>query len=571
MRARLLPFFTLLLALALLAACGGRDAPAPTATAPAAPEPTVAVAEPLTVPIALPPEGREGYPWWNETVWYEIFVRSFYDSDGDGVGDLRGVIEKLDYLNDGDPATTDDLGVTGIWLMPIAESPSYHGYDVVDYRAVDEEYGTAEDFKALMEAAHARGIRVIVDLVLNHTSSQHPWFEAARDGDPEYVAWYRFVEGERPVQFAPWGGSNIWHPAGDDRYYYGIFWSEMPDLNYENPAVSEEAYDISRFWLEEMGADGFRLDAIRHLFESGRQVENTPETHAWLADYHAYVKSVAPDGFVIGEVWSDTDKVVPYLENDELDSAFEFFTADALLNAASSENAGPVRIAFGLNHRLYPPLEYATFLANHDQNRTFSVLNRDMNHARTAAAMLLTAPGIPFLYYGEEVAMQGRKPDEDIRLPMPWNGEAAGGFTTGTPWRTLPPDHEENNVAAMADDPDSLLSHYRRLIALRNAHPALRVGAYTVLDSSTSRIFPFLRQSEEESLLVIHNLSGEPVSGYGLTLKDAPLALAEGPAPELLHGLTVEPPTLDGEGRFRDYTPIPTLEPYTSYVIQLRP
>lgn len=573
----------------LLAACSGRESPRPTASSVPpgeSPRATESNAPPSDAgngtvafsvnegPISLPPTGTDGYPWWNDTVWYEIFVRSFYDSDGDGIGDLNGITTMLDYLNDGDPATTDDLGVTGIWLMPIAESPSYHGYDVVDYRAIERDYGTADDFKRLIEEAHKRGIRVIVDLVLNHTSSQHPWFKAALDGDPKYVNWYRFVEGEQPVQFAPWGGDNIWHPAGANRYYYGIFWSEMPDLNYENPDVQAEMYDVTRFWLEEMGVDGFRLDAIRHLIEVERQVENTAETHTWLKEYHDYVKNIAPDAFIVGEVWSDTDKVVPYLANDELDSAFEFLTADSLLNAAASENAGPVRIAFGLDNNLYPPLEYATFLANHDQNRTFSVLAQDMNHARTAAAMLLTGPGIPFIYYGEEVAMQGRKPDEDIRLPFPWTGDENGGFTTGEPWRALPRKYEDNNVAAMMGDPASLLSYYQQLIALRNNHSALRVGDYIVLKSSTSDILPFIRQSEDETLLVIHNLTGKPISDYSLewpggipinTTRDAF-------AGDLMAGIGGgDMNAIQSGGPVADYQPLDTLEPYTTYVLQMRP
>ncbi len=545
---------------------------APTATAEPEPTPTaepVAQAVPVS-PIALPPEGTDGFPWWNDTVWYEIFVRSYHDSDGDGVGDLQGLIQKLDYLNDGDPATTTDLGVTGLWLMPVAESPSYHGYDVVDYYAIDEEYGTEEDFKQLMEEAHRRGIRVIVDMVLNHTSSAHPWFQAARAGDPAFVEWYRFIEGEKPRQSAPWGGGgSAWHEAGANRYYYGVFWSEMPDLNYENPEVTAEAQAISRFWLEELGADGFRLDGIRLLIEGERLQENTEQTHSWLKAYQSFLDSVRPDAFAIGEVWTTTDKVVPYLTNDELDSAFEFSTATAMLAAARDGNAGPIRIAHSLDVKFYPPNEYATFLTNHDQDRVASVL-RDMDKLRVAASMLLTGPGVPFLYYGEEVAMTGRKPDEDIRKPMPWNGEAGGGFTEGRPWRALPEGYEENNVAAMLEDPESLLSHYRRLIALRNEHEALRIGEHMKINSSTSAVYPFVRQSDEETLIVLINLTEEAISGYELELDAGSIELSDAPT-ELLHGVTAAAPTLDEAGSFAGYTPIETLEPYTTYVIQLRP
>ncbi|MDQ4078778.1 MAG: alpha-amylase family glycosyl hydrolase [Chloroflexota bacterium] len=521
-------------------------------------------------PIDLPPQGTDGFPWWNDTVWYEIFVRSFYDSDGDGVGDLQGIIQKLDYLNDGDPLTRDDLGVTGIWLMPIFESPSYHGYDVVDYYEVDEEYGTREDFRELMEEAHARGIRVIIDMVLNHTSAEHPWFEAALVGDPEYEDWYRFVEGEQPRQFAPWGGGNIWHPAGEDRYYYALYWEGMPDLNYRNEEVTEQMYDVTRFWLEEMGVDGFRLDGVAHLVEDERQVKNTEETHEWLAAYHAFVRELNPDAVLVGEVWYPTNEIAPYIVDDEVDLAFEFTTATNIIAAANTNTAGPVRIGYGLAKNLYPPLQYAPFLTNHDIDRIFSQLDGNMGEMRVAAAILLTGPGVPFLYYGEEVAMTGTKPDEDIRLPFPWTAGPNGGFTEGEPWRPLPAEYEEHNVEEMNADPDSLLNYYRSLIHLRNDHEALRIGEYFVLDSSSSDIFSFIRQSSNETLLIIHNLTSEPIEEYELEL-DEGILVEEGVPPELLHGDLVTPLEGSDEAALADYMPIETLEPYTSYVIQLRP
>ncbi len=207
-------------------------------------------------------------------MFYEVFVRSFADSDGDGIGDLRGLTDRLDYLNDGDPSTNDDLGVTGLWLMPIAGSPSYHGYDVTDYEAVEPDYGTAEDFRAFMAAAHERGIAVIVDLVLNHTSIDHPWFQDARTPGSEHDDWY--VWSTTGVPFAGPGGRRIWHKDGD-RWYYGFFWEGMPDLNVANPEVEAALDDVARFWLEDMGVDGFRLDAARHLIEDGDKTENSAE------------------------------------------------------------------------------------------------------------------------------------------------------------------------------------------------------------------------------------------------------------------------------------------------------
>ncbi|MGB0346259.1 MAG: alpha-amylase family glycosyl hydrolase, partial [Balneolaceae bacterium] len=204
--------------------------------------------------------------WWNEVVWYEIFVRSFYDSDGDGIGDFNGLTEKLDYLNDGDPNTDTDLGIGGIWLMPIHPSPSYHGYDVTDYRAINPDYGSMEDFKNFIVAANERGIKVIIDYVMNHTSTEHPWFQASAAGDSHFRDFYRWEE-SKPNYNGPWG-QTVWHQRNGD-YYYGLFWGGMPDLNYENPAVKDSMFAISDFWIEEIGIDGFRQDAVLYIDEDG--------------------------------------------------------------------------------------------------------------------------------------------------------------------------------------------------------------------------------------------------------------------------------------------------------------
>lgn len=544
------------------------EPPAPTEEPTATPVQDAEGPTPVS-PITLPPEGTDGYDWWNDTAWYEVFVRSFYDSDGDGAGDLQGVIQKLDYLNDGDPATTTDLGVTGIWLMPIMESPSYHGYDVVDYYAVDEEYGTEADFRQLMDEAHARGIRVIVDMVLNHTSSEHPWFEAAREGGSEFDDWYVFAEGEQPTQTAPWGGANIWYPAqpGEDRYYYGIFWSEMPDLNYRNEDVTAEMQSVTRFWMEEMGADGFRLDAIRHLIEDGSIVENSDQTHEWLQGFHDFYKGIDEDIVMVGEVWSAAPRVVPYI-GDEIDVAFDFDVALNILGAVQSRRASRIQDAYEQSVELFPAHQYAPFLANHDQNRAFSQLGENMAAMKMAASILLTGPGTPFIYYGEEVGMTGVKPDEDIRKPFPWNGEANGGFTEANrPWRDLPEGYEERNVAAMNDDPDSLLNHYRRLIHLRNDHEALRIGDYLAVEASDRAVYAFVRQSNDETLLVIHNLNDDPVSDYTLALPEG-VQMADSAPLDLFGEAEIEAPT--GEA-MTDYTPVTELDGQSTYVIQLRP
>ena len=504
-------------------------------------------------------------PWWNDTVFYEVFVRSFADSDADGVGDLNGLIDRLDYLNDGDPTTTDDLGVTGLWLMPIMESPSYHGYDVVDYFKVDEEYGTEEDFRRLIEEAQARGIRVVVDLVLNHTGRDHPWFQQSQDPDSDKRDWYVWSD-ESPGYRGPWG-QQVWHRSDDD-YYYAVFWEGMPDLNYNNPEVTEAAYEAARFWLEDMGVDGFRLDAIKHMVEDGRLQENTPATHDWMESFYTFYKDVNPDAFTVGEAWTGTRQVLEYT-GDEVDVAFQFDLAEDNLNA-SREGIGSL---FTKEMKAvvdnYPPGQYATFLTNHDQNRVMSQLREDEQAAKVAASLLLTSPGVPFIYYGEEIGMMGVKPDEDIRLPMQWSGENGGaGFTDGTPWRPPYEDYQERNVAVQDQDPDSLLSHYRALIQLRNEHESLRTGGWILVESDPGRLIAFLRHSDDETLLVLINPSRKTVDDYSLTLESGPLS-SETEA-TLLFGEGI--PTaaeLNQAGGFTNYKPLDTLPAQSTFIIAL--
>jgi glycosidase len=508
---RLLPL--LLLA---LGATGCRSAGEPVAPG------AVPAAEASPASPARPVAGTAPEPgWWDGRVFYEIFVRSFADSTSgplanDGIGDLQGLIERLDYLNDGDPATTSDLGVTGIWLMPINPSPSYHGYDVTDYYGINPQYGTMEDFRHFLAEAHRRGIRVVTDLVLNHSSSQHPWFEAALRGDPAYRDWYIFVPpGEVPTARGPWN-QQVWQEKSG-QHYYGIFWSGMPDLNYRNPAVTAEAYRIAEFWLRDVGVDGFRLDAVRHLIEDGDVMNDTPETVAWLQGFRSRVKQVAPGAMLVGEVWTNTDTVSEYLRAGALDLAFEFDLAGAILDAAKSGTGIKLAYTLGNVAASYPDRSYATMITNHDQNRVASELREDPRRLRLAATLLLTAPGVPFLYYGEEIGQIGAKPDEMIRNPMPWTGGPNGGFTAAAaPWEPLQPGHERRNVAAQDADPDSLLNHYRRLVRLRQAELALAVGAIRVLDTGRDDVLAYERTAGDRRLVVMANLSDGDIRDFRL-------------------------------------------------------
>ena len=536
------------LLLLLLTACGAADSNA-------------------VQPVTGLPEGTDGYAWWNDTVFYQIFVRSFYDSNGDGIGDFDGIIEKLDYLNDGDPRTTTDLGITGLWLMPINPSTSYHGYDVTDYYAVHPDFGTLEDFRRLIEACHARGIRVIIDMVFNHTSVEHPWFQEARDNpDSDRRDWYIWAE-EDPNYRGPWN-QEVWYPTVSG-YYYAVFWSGMPDLNYTNPEVTAEMEHVSRFWLDDVGVDGFRLDAARHLIEDGQEQENTDATHAWWKNFRAIYKAINPDALTVGEIWTTNYAVVGYVKGDELDLAFNFDLASAILSYVGSRDAENMAASLRRSFDLFPQGTYATFITNHDQERTMSAFFKDIDLARLASSVLFTGPGVPFIYYGEEIGMTGTKPDPNLRTPMQWSAEHAAGFTTGAAWGSVNRNYTEVNVAAQAEDPNSLLSYYRTLIHLRNNHAALRVGEFTLLNTTHDSVLAFLRHSREETLLVMINLGEEAAAQVSLSVNRSPLAgsyrgmtlLGEGEIADLAVADT---------GGFTEYIPLYEIPANGTLVIQLQ-
>ncbi len=462
--------------------------------------------------------------WWQDAVFYELFVRSFADSKAgplanDGVGDFRGLIERLDYLNDGDPKTTDDLGITALWLMPITESPSYHGYDTTDYRTIDREYGTNADFLEFVNACRKRGIRVTIDLVLNHCSNRHPWFQAAANGDPSKRNWFIWHE-DHPGWRGPWNQS-VWHrsPGSASGFYYGLFWHGMPDFDYEHEPVTSAMFDVISYWLTDMRIDGFRLDAIRHLIEDGQIQENTPATHAWLKRFFNHTKSVKADAMSVGEVWASSEDVSRYV-GDQMDVAFEFSLSDALLDAIRKQDARRFTDTMTNVQKLYPLGMYATFLRNHDQPRVLHVLNGDREAAMLAAAIQFALPGVPYIYYGEEIGMTADKPDPQIRTPLPWTGGEHGGFSTTTPWIDLKPDYKTVNIAAQTDDPTSMLNHYRRLVRARLSHKALRTGAYVPLKTSDPRVLAFMRQHKDESILCLFNLSKATIADIQLAIGD---------------------------------------------------
>jgi glycosidase len=505
--------------------------------------------------------------WWNDAIFYEIFVRSFYDSNGDGIGDIKGLIQKLDYLNDGNPATRSDLGVTGIWLMPISESPSYHGYDVTDYRSIERDYGTLADFHALIDSAHVRGIKVIIDFVMNHSSSQHPWFvSSASSPGTTYRNWYIWRD-TNPGYLGPWG-QQVWH-LRNGAYYFGLFTSSMPDLNYANDAVKNEMFEAAKFWLETMKVDGFRLDAIKHLFEAGPVMENVPATFEFLKTFRQFYKNVQPAAMAVGEVWSSTSDIAPYSDGTKVDFCFEFPLATAIINAVNAGQPNAVKNQMQTILQSYPALQYAPFLTNHDQDRVFGAFGQNVAKMKLAAAIYLTLPGIPFMYYGEEIGMIGSGDDRNKRTPMQWSAEANAGFTTGRPWYAINGNYPAFNVKDMQEDNASLWQWYRSLISVRNAQEALRRGDYVSVSSDRSDLYAFARRTNNEILVVLHNLFNQNLGNPALTLGASNLSAGLHAVREILSGKAVGTVLLDNAGGFTNWRPVMDLPAQSTIILRI--
>jgi glycosidase len=437
---------------------------------------------------------------------------------------------------------------------------------VTDYYAVNPDYGTMEDFKRLLEEAHKRDIKIIIDFVMNHSSTKHPWFQQALTPGSPYHDWYVWSETD-PGTLGPWG-AQAWYRASNGLYYYAIFWDQMPDLNYENPAVREEFKKITSFWLEEVGIDGFRLDAVRYVVE-GDQLADSKANHAFLEEWGQYYRSLNPQAFSVGEAWTDNGNVKKYTDtNRDLDSAFNFDLSQAMFKL-NEGNTTSLRFVLQTTIRDFPDQDNANFITNHDMPRVMNQLGADKEQrAKLAAGILLTAPGIPFIYYGEEIGMSGTKPDELIRTPMQWDASTGAGFTSGKPWQAVNADYTTVNVASQTGASDSQLEHYRALTQLRNTHSALRVGKTYVAESNSNKILSYLRASSDETLLVLINIDDEPLSGYNLDLSLGPLS-GQYTAASLLEASTINPLTANDKGGFDDYIPLAELPPYSIFVIKI--
>jgi glycosidase len=395
--------------------------------------------------------------------------------------------------------------------MPIHPSPSYHGYDVADYRGVNPEYGTLDDFQVLLDEAHALNIRVIIDFIPNHSAATHPWFMAAAAGDPAYRDYY--VWSDDPPDWRGTRGGSAWHVGPDGSSYLGLFSGGMPDLNLRNPAVRREIEEVARYWLD-IGVDGFRIDAIQHIVESENgAISNTPETYQWVGEFQSFVRRIAPDALLVGETWTEMPAIVRYHEEAGLAMSFDYPLWREVLSALQSRSAADLAFTVAQEESLYPATAWrGTFIGNHDQTRVatlFSLPRRDERRLKLAASLLLTLPGTPFIYYGEEIGMADGPGGGDLakRLPMRWDAGDDFGFSDVPTWAEPGAAVAGLSVAEQREDPDSLWWHYRRLISARRIHPALSSGSTTVIDAGDRAVLAMLRQADGERLLVLANLA----------------------------------------------------------------
>jgi maltose alpha-D-glucosyltransferase/alpha-amylase len=486
--------------------------------------------------------------WFKTAVFYEIHIRGFFDASGDGSGDFRGLTEKLDYLQ--------WLGVDCIWLLPFYRSPLRDGgYDIADFTDVNPEYGAVDDVKEFIDAAHARRIRVIADLVMNHTSSDHPWFQDARlDPNSPKRDWYVWSDSDdrypdARIIFTDTESSNwTWDPAAG-QYFWHRFFSHQPDLNYDNPEVQDAMLDVLRFWLD-LGLDGFRLDAVPYLFErDATNGENLPETHEYLKRVRREIDENYPDRVLLAEANQWPADVVEYFgAGDECHMAFHFPVMPRMFMAVRREEAAPIYEILAQTPAIPDNCQWGLFLRNHDEltlemvtdeerdymyaeyakdprmklnlgirRRLAPLLDNGRDEIELMTAILFSLPGSPVLYYGDEIAMGDNVflGDRDgVRTPMQWTGDRNGGFSRADFAQLYAPPlmdpvygYQAVNVEAQLRISTSLLRWLRRFIAMRKEHPVFGFGTYEPIETSNRRVFAHLRRWEDDLVLCVHNLA----------------------------------------------------------------
>ena len=486
--------------------------------------------------------------WYKNAIFYEVYPRAFRDSNADGHGDLPGLISKLDYLN--------DLGVDCLWLMPIYPSPlKDDGYDIADYCAILPEYGSIEDFRTLLTEAHRLGIRVITDLVLNHTSDQHPWFQASRsDPHSPYREFYVWSDSDKNyaqarIIFVDTQKTNWTWDEKAGQYYWHRFYPSQPDLNFDNPQVQEAMLNVVKFWLE-LGVDGFRVDAVPYLFErEGTNCENLPETHAYLKQLRTYVDDNFPGRVLLCEANQWPEDVRPYFgDSDEFQMGFHFPLMPRLYMALKRSDYSPLKWVLENTPPIPDQCQWCIFLRNHDEltlemvteeerqwmwqeyapatrmrlnlgirRRLAPLLDNDRRKIELLYSLLFTLPGSPVIYYGDEIGMGDNiyLPDRNgVRTPMQWENSPAAGFSSVDPQEFYAPviqgdeyGPQRTNVEAQIRDPDSLWNRIRRMIAIRRSYPCFGSGTLSWIETGTVSVAGYWRVYQRKCALFLHNLS----------------------------------------------------------------
>ncbi len=507
-----------------------------------------------TTQLATPAPGLSDDPdWYRTAVFYEVMLRCFADSTGAGSGDLRGLIERLDYLQ--------WLGVDCLWLPPFYPSPLRDGgYDVSDYTSIATQYGTVQDFAELIEAAHSRGMRLVIDLVMNHTSDAHPWFQASRS-DPEgpYGDFYVWNDDttryeDARIIFVDTETSNWTFDPVRRQYFWHRFFSHQPDLNFENPYVRDAMKDVARFWLR-MGVDGFRLDAVPYLFEEeGTNCENLPRTHAYLREMRAMVDAEFPGRIMLAEANQWPEDVVAYYgtpEEPECHLCFHFPVMPRIFYSMKDQRAAPIVDILADTPAISGGAQWSTFLRNHDEltlemvsteerasmygwyapdprmranvgirRRLAPLLDNSRAEIELAHALLLSLPGSPCLYYGDEIGMGDNiwLPDRDaVRTPMQWTPDRNAGFSTADPGKLYLPviqslvhTYAAINVESQLAQTTSLLHWVRGMLAIRRKHPVFGTGEFVALECDNESVLAYLRRSPTETVLCVANLAATP-------------------------------------------------------------
>ncbi|MFU2508509.1 alpha-amylase family glycosyl hydrolase [Pseudoalteromonas sp. ASV78] len=491
-------------------------------------------------------------PWWQSAIFYQIWPRSFYDSDGDGHGDFNGMTKKLPYLQ--------ELGVNALWLTPMFEAPSYHGYDFTEFYQVESDYGSMAEFEAFIKAADDKGMKVILDLVINHISSEHPWFKRSANGERPYSDYFVWRD-DLPKAGSGWGHAwsdndkpdAVWHWSETrQQYYYGAFGASQPDLNLRHPDVIAEMEKMAKFWLDK-GVAGFRLDAVRFAMESGGNAQaDTDETIAYWQHFNQYVKSVDPDAYLVGEAWADIPIAARYYGDGKgLDQGFDFEVGYKILGLLKPDASGEAQFGTmqsnqqknavdanvlkqNLQQRIdsSAPLDFfAPFLTNHDQERVAYQLTEHDDKAKLAAAMLFSSPGTPYIYYGEEIGLTQGGTGHDVykRAPMQWDNSNQAGFTKAkTSWveqsELFGDDFAswwpaflaeqlaaaDRSVAAQQAQPDSIWQLYKLLIAQKKQRPELGIkGSYT-LTQHYNGLVEITRELNGSKSVFVLNLTANP-------------------------------------------------------------